>query len=95
MDFTASNGPVTNPQSLHYLAPGTWPDNQYARAIWAVGQVIGPYDTDKWFLSFGFGAKLPGATEASHLVSRAVEVPSLQTTEHACYRHAVCPQRQS
>jgi hypothetical protein len=36
--------------------------------MWAVGQVIEPYDTDKWFPCFGFGAKQPGDVEASHLV---------------------------
>ena len=37
IDFTMSNGPPSNPQSLHYLDPNK---NQYDRAIRAVGQIL-------------------------------------------------------
>ncbi|XP_025068481.1 copine-2 isoform X3 [Alligator sinensis] len=57
IDFTASNGNPRDPSSLHYISPmGT---NEYLSAIWAVGQIIQDYDTDKMFPALGFGAQLP------------------------------------
>uniref|UniRef100_A0A8D2JAD8 Copine-2 n=1 Tax=Varanus komodoensis TaxID=61221 RepID=A0A8D2JAD8_VARKO len=57
IDFTASNGNPRDPTSLHYINPmGT---NEYLSAIWAVGQIIQDYDTDKMFPALGFGAQLP------------------------------------
>jgi len=57
IDFTASNGPPSHPQSLHYLSPDG--ANQYTQAIQSVGEIIEPYDTDKQFPALGFGAKVP------------------------------------
>ncbi|NXP16604.1 CPNE2 protein, partial [Scytalopus superciliaris] len=57
IDFTASNGNPQEPSSLHYINPlGT---NEYLSAIWAVGQIIQDYDSDKMFPALGFGAQLP------------------------------------
>ncbi|MGH0165223.1 UNVERIFIED_CONTAM: hypothetical protein FKN15_048474 [Acipenser sinensis] len=57
IDFTASNGNPQDPSSLHHINPmGT---NEYLAAIWAVGQIIQDYDTDKMFPALGFGAQLP------------------------------------
>uniref|UniRef100_A0A8C0K183 Copine-2 n=1 Tax=Canis lupus dingo TaxID=286419 RepID=A0A8C0K183_CANLU len=57
IDFTASNGNPLDPSSLHYINPmGT---NEYLSAIWAVGQIIQDYDSDKMFPALGFGAQLP------------------------------------
>uniref|UniRef100_A0A8C4PAT7 Copine-2 n=1 Tax=Dromaius novaehollandiae TaxID=8790 RepID=A0A8C4PAT7_DRONO len=57
IDFTASNGNPRDPSSLHYINPmGT---NEYLSAIWAVGQIIQDYDSDKMFPALGFGAQLP------------------------------------
>ena len=55
MDFTASNGKVSDPSSLHYRSPGG--DNAYTLAIKAVGDVIEHYDADKQFPALGFGAR--------------------------------------
>lgn len=42
IDFTASNGNPTSPESLHYINP--YQPNQYAAAISAVGEIIKDYD---------------------------------------------------
>uniref|UniRef100_A0A3Q3KMD3 Copine-3 n=1 Tax=Mastacembelus armatus TaxID=205130 RepID=A0A3Q3KMD3_9TELE len=64
IDFTGSNGDPRSPQSLHYLSPDGM--NQYLGALWAVGQVVQDYDSDKLFPAFGFGAKLPPEYKAAH-----------------------------
>lgn len=64
VDFTASNGKVTDPSSLHYRNPGG--DNAYTLAIKAVGEVIENYDADKQFPALGFGARVPPNSYLSH-----------------------------
>jgi len=64
IDFTGSNGDPSEQTSLHYIDPNASLNvegafyNEYQRAIMAVGNVLQPYDTDKMFPVFGFGAKL-------------------------------------
>lgn len=55
VDFTASNGPVTYADSLHYLDPSGRP-NQYETALQTVGSILVNYDSDQMIPSFGFGA---------------------------------------
>ncbi|KAK1885473.1 Copine-3 [Dissostichus eleginoides] len=64
IDFTGSNGDPSSPQSLHYINPQGY--NEYLAAIWAVGNVIQDYDSDKMFPAFGFGAQLPPRWQVSH-----------------------------
>ncbi|KAK2158065.1 hypothetical protein LSH36_178g06009 [Paralvinella palmiformis] len=64
IDFTASNGDPTSPQSLHYINP--YQPNLYARALKAVGEIIQDYDSDKLFPALGFGARLPPDGRVSH-----------------------------
>uniref|UniRef100_A0A8D0ABR6 Copine 3 n=1 Tax=Sander lucioperca TaxID=283035 RepID=A0A8D0ABR6_SANLU len=64
IDFTGSNGDPSSPQSLHYINPQGY--NEYLAAIWAVGNVIQDYDSDKMFPAFGFGAQLPPSWQVSH-----------------------------
>uniref|UniRef100_A0A669C1A8 Copine 3 n=1 Tax=Oreochromis niloticus TaxID=8128 RepID=A0A669C1A8_ORENI len=64
IDFTGSNGDPKFPQSLHYINPQGY--NEYLAAIWAVGNVIQDYDSDKMFPAFGFGAQIPPAWQVSH-----------------------------
>uniref|UniRef100_A0A8C1IVC7 Copine II n=1 Tax=Cyprinus carpio TaxID=7962 RepID=A0A8C1IVC7_CYPCA len=64
IDFTASNGNPREPSSLHYINP--MGSNEYLSAIWAVGQIIQDYDTDKNFPALGFGAQLPPDWKVSH-----------------------------
>ena len=40
--------------------------NEYLSAIWAVGQIIQDYDSDKMFPALGFGAQLPPDWKVSH-----------------------------
>ncbi|XP_039982806.1 copine-3-like isoform X1 [Xiphias gladius] len=64
IDFTGSNGDPTSPQSLHYINPEGY--NEYLTAIWAVGNVIQDYDSNKMFPVFGFGAQVPPHWQVSH-----------------------------
>ncbi|XP_058478346.1 copine-3-like isoform X1 [Solea solea] len=64
IDFTGSNGDPSSPQSLHYINPHGY--NEYLSAIWAVGNVIQDYDSDKMFPALGFGAKIPPTWQVSH-----------------------------
>lgn len=60
IDFTGSNGNPRQPGTLHYLAPGGVPMNDYEKAISAIGGILADYDTDKKFPVWGFGAKYSG-----------------------------------
>lgn len=51
IDYTQSNGNPTSPNSLHYLGE----HNQYESALFNVGMVVEPYDSDRSFPVFGFG----------------------------------------
>ncbi|XP_056868149.1 copine-3-like isoform X1 [Takifugu flavidus] len=64
IDFTGSNGDPRLPNSLHYINPQGY--NEYLSAIWAVGNVIQDYDSDKMFPAFGFGAQIPPTMQVSH-----------------------------
>jgi hypothetical protein len=66
IDFTASNGAPSKPESLHYRNP-TGEPNEYVKAILAVGDIVAAYDQTKMFPVFGFGAKVPRDNpEVSH-----------------------------
>ena len=43
VDYTASNKPPTQPDSLHYMGG----NNQYQNALISVGQIVEPYDSDR------------------------------------------------
>ncbi|XP_078147395.1 copine-3-like [Centroberyx gerrardi] len=64
IDFTGSNGDPSSPRSLHYINPEGY--NEYLAAIWAVGNVIQDYDSNKMFPAFGFGAQIPPTWQVSH-----------------------------
>ena len=51
IDYTGSNGPPDEEDSLHFIGPS----NQYEDVIKNVGGIIEPYDSDKLFPVFGFG----------------------------------------
>ncbi|KAA8497706.1 Copine-8 [Porphyridium purpureum] len=61
VDFTASNGAVDDPKSLHYTGDPTSP-NQYIQVLTAVGQVLQDYDSDRMFPALGFGGRLLDGT---------------------------------
>ncbi len=58
VDFTASNGNVSQPGTLHYIDPHTG-TNQYIAAIRSLAAVLAPYDPEGRFTALGFGAVLP------------------------------------
>ena len=64
VDCTASNGNPSQQSSLHYNNP--YQPNDYIKALTSVGQICQDYDTDKWFPSFGFGARIPPDMKVSH-----------------------------
>ncbi|OMJ90957.1 hypothetical protein SteCoe_6625 [Stentor coeruleus] len=55
IDFTASNGLISNNNSLHYLQEGY--QNEYEKALRLLGSILSGYDTDQKFCAFGFGGK--------------------------------------
>eukprot|EP01080_Neovahlkampfia_damariscottae_P002551 gene2551-3513_t len=56
IDFTASNGNPSDPDSLHYMNVNQF--NDYQKAIISVGNVLNYYDSDKKYPVFGFGGKV-------------------------------------
>jgi len=58
IDFTKSNGLITEPTSLHYT--GEQP-NAYQQSIKSCGSIIAYYDYDQMFPCFGYGGKINGA----------------------------------
>lgn len=69
IDFTASNGELSDPSSLHYInLMDPTKMNQYEQAIFNVGTILEPYDFDRRFPVFGFGAipKFMGISSISH-----------------------------
>ena len=63
IDFTGSNGPPDQKNSLHYIGAER---TQYEIAIEACGNIVGYYDYDQKFPAFGFGAKFYGNPEVSN-----------------------------
>lgn len=64
IDFTASNGLITNRNSLHYRDSSFL--NEYERAIISVGEILINYDNTKTVPVWGFGGyPFPGA-QTSH-----------------------------
>lgn len=58
IDFTASNGELSDSRSLHYIDPSNpLKMTPYEQAIFQVGNILEPYDDDRMFPVFGFGAK--------------------------------------
>lgn len=66
IDFTASNGTVTDPKSLHYIDHYQNRPTAYEVALRAVGEIISSYDTHGMFPGYGFGAKIPPRFDVSH-----------------------------
>ena len=69
IDFTASNGELSDPHSLHYINPNN-PQvmNSYEEAIYQVGNILEPYDSNRQFPVFGFGGipRFMGINDISH-----------------------------
>jgi hypothetical protein len=85
IDFTGSNGDPREPTSLHYLDPSGRNWNVYQHALHSVASVLEPYDSDKKYPVFGFGAKVRLAdgsfSPAQHcfpVSGGSVEVPGIE-----------------
>jgi len=65
IDFTASNGGIDQPGSLHFMNPNGTP-NQYLHAIMSVGNILEQYDPDKLYPVYGFGGEIEETKKASH-----------------------------
>ena len=63
VDFTGSNGPPSDPDSLHSVDPTK---NQYLKALTAVGGILQYYDREKMIPAYGFGAKIKGHPSTYH-----------------------------
>lgn len=67
IDYTGSNGDPKEATSLHYVDPTLQTWNIYQQAIYSVGNVLEPYDTDRMYSVFGFGARVKSlGTNSSH-----------------------------
>lgn len=80
VDFTASNGAVHTPQSLHFL--NSQIPNQYEMAIRAVLEICEHYNHRRIFDACGFGAKIPPDFNVAHhfpLVVRFCRLQSLSS----------------
>jgi hypothetical protein len=64
IDYTASNEDPKNPNSLHYFL-GNQP-NDYEKAIYSCGNIVGFYDRDQVFPVYGFGGIPEGQNKVSH-----------------------------
>jgi hypothetical protein len=56
IDFTASNGSVTQPTSLHYY--DQYKRSTYEEALYEICSIMMDYDKDQLVPTFGFGAKV-------------------------------------
>jgi hypothetical protein len=68
IDYTASNGDLSDLNSLHKQDPNGRNLNQYEKAILAVGTVVEPYALNAQFATFGFGGipRYMGSNQISH-----------------------------
>ncbi|RWS30816.1 copine-5-like isoform X4 [Leptotrombidium deliense] len=93
IDFTASNGDVSDPKSHHFIDLYTGRQNAYEIALRAVGEIIQHYDTQGMFPGFGFGAKVPPSNRVSHQfpLNGNQQHPYCKGVDEliACYRQSV------
>lgn len=54
IDFTSSNGNLTDPKSKHWQY-SNGQQNDYEKAITSVGSILEPYAFNRRFAGFGFG----------------------------------------
>jgi hypothetical protein len=67
IDYTASNGEVSDPKSYHYINEKDGEhQNEYEIAMFHVGKVLDTYAYKHKFMAYGFGGKPEGAAEVSH-----------------------------
>jgi hypothetical protein len=86
VDFTASNGAVTVPSSLHFCNPHS--RNEYQMAISAVLEICQAYNKTKNFSAYGFGAQIPPTYAVSHLFPLNLNTPEVHGIEGVMQAYA-------
>jgi|UniRef100_A0AC35GLS8 hypothetical protein len=86
IDFTASNGAITQPNSLHFCNPHS--NNEYQMAIKAVLEICQSYNKTKTFNAFGFGAQVPPQYTVSHLFPLNLNSPEVYGIEGVMHAYA-------
>ena len=78
IDFTASNRPPHDPNSLHSIKHNSL--NDYQKSIISVGEILEKYNHTGLIPCYGFGAKPPGHNKALHIF------PLTQDFTQPCYK---------
>ena len=55
IDYSASNGDISSPDSLHKVGEGVDGANPYEAAMYSVGKILETYAHGKLFMAYGFG----------------------------------------
>lgn len=89
IDLTGSNGDPREPASLHYLDPSKTTWNVYQQVINSVANILQPYDNDKKYPVFGFGAReaqddgtYGPVQHCMHLAEEAAGIDGILQTYH-------------
>ena len=89
IDFTASNGPINNPNSLHRIIPGGF--NDYEQAIKTCGLILAFYDYDQLFPVYGFGAVINNIPKANMCFNiNFQEDPNIYTIDNVIQEYRKC-----
>ena len=89
IDFTASNNPPNDPNSLHYLFGNNM--NDYEQAISQCGMVVAFYDYNQSFPVYGFGAVVGRDTEPSMCFNiNFKDNPEIQTIDNVIKEYRNC-----
>uniref|UniRef100_A0AC34F842 C2 domain-containing protein n=1 Tax=Panagrolaimus sp. ES5 TaxID=591445 RepID=A0AC34F842_9BILA len=86
VDFTSSNGAITQPNSLHFCNPHS--NNEYQMAIKAVLEICQAYNKTKTFNAYGFGAQIPPQYTVSHLFPLNLAAPEVYGIEGVMHAYA-------
>uniref|UniRef100_A0A914Z1J4 Copine-3 n=1 Tax=Panagrolaimus superbus TaxID=310955 RepID=A0A914Z1J4_9BILA len=86
VDFTSSNGAITQPNSLHFCNPHS--NNEYQMAIKAVLEICQAYNKTKTFNAYGFGAQIPPQYTVSHLFPLNLSAPEVYGIEGVMHAYA-------
>ena len=88
IDFTSSNLPPNDPNSLHYLYGGM---NDYESAIRACGSIVAYYDYNQSFPVYGFGAIIKGHHKANMCFNVNFQKnPEIQTIDNVINEYRNC-----
>ena len=90
IDFTGSNGPPEDPDSLHYCGNND-KKNPYERAILSCASIVANYDYDNLFPVYGFGAIIKGQKKANMCFSiNFKDNPNIKSVENIMKEYHNC-----